>query len=158
MLVIIGIALLALSAGLTTALVALWTADSPGSWFNVIFTVMGAVFVAGGWAGYMSYLGDAAAREDAETRWAMVGPTAQPLSGIIADREVSLGETGEVSRFRLVITTEVGVLGAMWRPETRDSRAFLQTQVPGVGGVVRVWHAGTGEPFVVEVADPTVVA
>lgn len=155
---LIGVLLLILSGGAAAALTVLWTAGSSGWWFNTIFTAMAGVIIAGGWAAYLDCLKTIAERVDAKRRWALVGPSATPIRGTVTARDVSLTETGSVSHFRLALATEIGTLSAAWHATPTHPEHVLQPQIPGVGSSVRVWHAGPGEPFVVEVKDPTVIS
>ncbi|MFK4729693.1 hypothetical protein ROT00_08420 [Agromyces mediolanus] len=150
---------LAATAGAATGIALLWTEQTPGLWFSVLFSVLlGAL----GLVPWLVLLGSiTAAREDVEAQaaWRTARGRATPVAGRVTARRTQLAEEGTPTSFELdVELPDGGRLTAEWQPE-RASQRLLQTQVPGVGSPVRVWRtAGMPEaPVVVEVGDPSVV-
>lgn len=158
-----GFALLNLvaSAGAAWAIVRLWTDETPGWWFNLIFTVLLACLALALWAVLVGSIRQAALERRLEALWREIGPTAVATAGQVTGRRWVLAEDGSVSSFALVVRLADGLaLQARWNPDnTRE--CLLQTQVPGVGAQARIWRvpdAAADAPAVVEVADPSVVA
>lgn len=143
--------------------VELWTSDTPGWWFNAMFTVMFVGLLIGVWVGFASSVRNGARERAAQDQWKRARTTARPVRGSVASRHVGLSEDGGVSSFSLTITTDqpdVAPFEAEWNRPAGSSADLLQSQVPGIGAEARVWVCGqsqTDQPlFVVEVADPTV--
>jgi hypothetical protein len=141
---------------------ALWTSDAPW-WFSLIFTVMPGFFVFG--CGVALAESGRLSRREAELAqaWAHSRADAEPSTGRIAERDVSLSENGGVSAFTLTIAGIPGEpLRARWHrsnPENGDA-VLLQTQVPVVGSEARVWSVGMPDAdgvVIVEAVDPSVV-
>ncbi|KRC61448.1 hypothetical protein ASE14_11300 [Agromyces sp. Root81] len=162
--VMFALAGLVATAGAVAALVMLWTDETPGWWFNVIFTVMIGGIPVVLWAILIGSIQDAGAERAMQEVWQEHRHHARAERGSVADRRIALSDDGSVSSFDLVVTLGTGgTLEGSWRPRTSSSRPLLQTQVPGVGTAVRVWRiadAGvdpSASPVVIEVTDPTVV-
>ena len=138
----------------------LWTDETPGWWFNLIFTVMLGGLALALWAILYGSIQQAKLEARLQAVWRAIGPRAVASGGRVTERRWKLAEEGAVTAFSLVvqISDERPVRGE-WHPV--DSRAYLlQTQVPGVGAEVRVWRAANAAadaPLVIEVADPSVV-
>ncbi|MFD6054568.1 hypothetical protein [Agromyces sp. NPDC060279] len=150
---------LAASAGTATGIVLLWTEQTPGWWFSLLFSVLlGAL----GLMPWLVLLGSiTAARQDvaAQTAWRTARERATASSGRVVARRTQLAEEGTPTSFELDVELADGSrLTAEWQLE-RATQRLLQSQVPGVGAAARVWRAaGMPEaPVVVEVADPSVV-
>lgn len=132
----------------------LWSSDSPGIWFNLIFTVMGTIFGLGIVAAVVSWHSTARQEELAKAAW-LSAPPSYHEHAIVTDRKVNIqSESGVVNRIGLLVHTGQEQLAATWRGRRAD--AILQAQVPGPGSRVRLWRSSAG-PLVIEVADPTVV-
>ncbi|MCX2748315.1 hypothetical protein OOZ51_10875 [Arthrobacter sp. MI7-26] len=141
----------------------LWTSDTPGWWFNAIFTVMLVGLPIGFWAGYVASVRDAARERAAQRQWSSLRVTARPIRGIVSSRRVGFLEEGGVASFTLTVATgESGLASfrANWRPPAGGPAFLLESQVPGIGAEIRVWVPSEPQPehpvFLVEVADPTV--
>ncbi|KQZ11520.1 hypothetical protein ASD23_05655 [Agromyces sp. Root1464] len=152
------------TVGAAVALVPLWTDETPGWWFNLIFTIMIGGIPVVVWAILVGSIQDAAAERALQETWQEHRDRARAEPGTVADRRIALSDDGSVSSFDLVVTLGRGAtLSGSWRPRTSSGRPLLQTQVPGVGTAVRVWRiadadvAASASPVVIEVADPTVV-
>lgn len=147
------------TAAAAWGVVLLWTEETPGSWFSLLFSVLLGAIGLVPWFLLSGSIG--AAREDraAQTAWSAARDSATPTAGRVVARRTQLAEEGTPTSFELDVELADGSrLTAEWRLE-RASQRLLQTQVPGVGAVVRVWRtAGMPEaPVVVEVADSSVV-
>jgi hypothetical protein len=144
------------------ALVLLWTDETPGWWFNLIFTVMIGGIPVALWAILIGSIQDAGTERALQQTWHAHRHRARAEHGTVSDRRIALSDDGSVSSFDLVVTLGGGQpLSGSWRPRNSSSRPLLQTQVPGVGTPVRVWlvadASASASPVVIEVADPTVV-
>lgn len=155
-----GLLNLVASIGAAWAIVQLWTGQTPGWWFNLIFTVMLGGMALALWAILIGSIQQAKLERELQARWREIGPTAVADAGRVSERRWSLAEDGSVSSFALVLRFDDGLcLEGLWRPEDSSQR-LLQTQVPGVGAHARVWraaNAAAAAPLVIEVADPSVV-
>lgn len=137
--------------------IVLWTSETPGWWFSLLFTVILLGLSTALWAVYAGSLRTGRERSVAVSQWAESFASARPLAATVLDRTVSTREDGEVGTFDLTVT---GGTTATWRPQSASARGLLQTQVPGVGAAVRVWQvpgAPAEHPLVVEALDPSVV-
>ena len=159
-----AIAGLVATVGAAAALVLLWTDETPGWWFNLIFTVMIGGIPVALWAILIGSIQDAGTERALQETWQAHRHRARAEHGTVADRRIALSDDGSVSSFDLVVTFGGGAaLTGGWRPRTSSDRPLLQTQVPGVGTAVRVWRiadrdaTASASPVVIEVADPTVV-
>ncbi|MFK3781770.1 hypothetical protein [Agrobacterium sp. NPDC089420] len=147
----------AIAAG---AIFALWTSETPGWWFNVLFTVMLSSLAGSLWAILISSIRLASLEHHLQAVWRDIGPTAVATSGRVKERYWALAEDGSVLSFTLVVqgSDRQSICGE-WQPV--NSREYLlQTQVPGIGSEVRIWRvpdAAIDAPLVIEVADPSVV-
>lgn len=162
--VMFALAGLVATAGAAVALVLLWTDETPGWWFNLIFTVMIGGIPVVLWAILVGSIQDARTERALQECWQEHRHRARAEHGTVADRRIALSDDGSVSSFDLVVTLRgEEALSGSWRPRTSSGRPLLQTQVPGVGTAVRVWRiadadaAASASPVVIEVADPTVV-
>lgn len=155
-----GLLNLVVSIGAAWAIVRLWTDQTPGWWFNLIFTVMLGGVALALWAILIGSIQQAALERELQALWRKIGPTAVAAAGRVSERRWALAEDGSVSSFALVVRLDDGLcLEGLWRPENSGQR-LLQTQVPGVGAHARVWraaNAAAAAPLVIEVADPSVV-
>ena len=162
--VMFALAGLVATVGAVAALVLLWTDETPGWWFNLIFTVIIGGIPVAVWAILIGSIQEAGAERAMQEAWQEHRHQARAERGNVADRRIALSDDGSVSSFDLIVTLgNEGTLRGSWRPRTSSDRPLLQTQVPGVGTAVRVWRiadAGvdpSASPAVIEVADPTVV-
>lgn len=142
------------------AIFALWTNETPGRWFNLLFTVMLSGLAATPWTILIGSIRLANLERRLEAVWRNIGPTAVATSGRVNQRYWALAEDGSVLSFTLVVqASDCQPICGEWRP--LNSREYLlQTQVPGIGSEVRVWRvpdAAIDAPLVIEVADPSVV-
>ncbi|MBX9401642.1 hypothetical protein K4L06_09980 [Lysobacter sp. BMK333-48F3] len=148
------------SAGAAWAIVQLWTDETPGWWFNLIFTVLLACLVLALWAILAGSIRQATLERRLEALWREIGPTAVATAGQVTGRCWVLAEDGSVSSFVLLVRLADGLaLQAHWNPDN-SRECLLQTQVPGVGAQARVWRvpdAAADAPLVIETADPSVV-
>lgn len=155
-----GLLNLVASIGAAWAIVLLWTDDTPGWWFNLIFTVMLGGLALALWAALVGSIQQARLERELQAMWRKIGPTAVAASGRVSDRRWALAEDGAVSCFALVVQLADGPsVEGRWNPQHSDQR-LLQTQVPGVGAQARVWripNAAANAPLLIEVADPSVV-
>lgn len=144
----------------------LWSdPETPGWWFNLIFTViLGGIPVAL-WAILIGSGREAKSDRAMKSIWDEFRHDARAGSGVVLARETNLSEDGAVSSFSLTVSLNDGsTLSGRWRPQKASSRLLLQQQVPGVGAPVRVWMLadaaiGPGPaPAIIEVVDPSVVA
>lgn len=148
------------SAGAAWAIYLLWTDDTPGWWFNLIFTVMLGGLALALWAVLSGSIQQAKREARLQTIWRGIAPRAVATGGRVSERRWKLAEDGAVASFSLVVQIpgDRPICGH-WRP-TSSREQLLQTQVPGVGAEARVWRAANSAhqaPLVIEVADPSVV-
>lgn len=148
-------------ATVTTAvgILLLWTEETPGWWFSLMFSVLLGALSAVLWFVFFGSL--AAAREDREAQaaWSAVRDRASAETGRVLARRVQLAEEGSPTSFELDIALDGGVpITARWSLEWASQR-LSEAQLPGVGSPARVWRATSvpSAPVVVEVADPSVV-
>lgn len=139
----------------------LWTGETPGWWFNLLFTVMIGGLALALWGILVGSIRQARHEAQLQTAWSDIAPTAIAMPARVTDRYWALAEDGAVMAFTLTVQGEEGrtVCGEWHLADSRGQ--LLQTQVPGIGVAVRVWRAadaGTDAPLVIEVADPSVVA
>ncbi|MEV0325858.1 hypothetical protein AB0H63_05310 [Micromonospora echinospora] len=162
-LAILWVLLVAGTLSTSLLLVFLWTSDSPGWWFNLIFTILPAFFLTG--CGMALTESRRLSRREAQLaeRWHATRNHAQPSAGRVIDRTVSLTEHGSVSSFTLTVgISEASRIRARWyrtNPENEDA-ILLQTQIPAIGSKVRVWSVGApndDEPLIVEALDASTV-
>ena len=142
------------------SIVPLWTMQTPGVWFSLLFTVFLAGLVVALWGVYAGALTHSAQRVRAHARWREAAGRIERLDGAVRARTVSTIEDGGVARFELIVDTPAGPLAAVWDRPTASAPMLLQSQVPGVGARARVWRirdAGADDPLVIEVRDPSVV-
>ncbi|MEU4644673.1 hypothetical protein [Micromonospora sp. NPDC023814] len=166
-LAVLWVLLVAGTLSTSLLVVFLWTSDSPGWWFNLIFTLLPAFFMAG--CGMALTESRRLSRREAQLaeRWHATRNHARPSAGRVIDRTVSLMEHGSVSSFTLTLTLTVDIeetsrIRARWyrsNPENADA-TLLQTQIPAIGSKARVWSVGApndNEPLIVEALDPSTV-
>lgn len=157
---LLALLLTAASALAVFLIVILWTFETPGWWFSLLFTLTFVGLVFGLWVGFVGALQSGVVREQATIRWAEIVETVRPSSGTVVARDVATREDGSVHRFTLTVMTEHrATLEGVWEPSS--TRSLLQSQVPGVGALVRVWrneHGPDSDPLVIEALDPSVVA
>ncbi len=148
--------LLAASGVLAVALVVvLWTGETPGWWFSLLFTVIIVGLDVALWAAYVASIRNGTEAVAAQARWNAALSSVRMLPGTVTARTVATIEDGTVDAFDLTVDAGHPVTAA-WKRRSRVG--LLQTQVPGVGAPVRVWTtAVAGDPIVVEVLDPSVV-
>lgn len=150
-------------AALGTLVIAwlLWTGDTPGWWFALIFTAMPVLFVGGCAIGLADSRRLSRLEGRLAARWTAERDRVRLTSGRVIDREVHLTEHGSVSSFVLSVETDQGrSLRARWYRTApgNDDRALLQPQAPVVGSDVRIWampEASAADPHVVEALDPS---
>lgn len=139
----------------------LWTHETPGWWFNLIFTAMIGGLAIALWAILAGSIRQARYETDLQTAWCAVAPTAIAMAGRVSDRYWALAEDGAVMSFDLTVqVADGGSVSGEWHPELSRGQ-LLQTQVPGIGADVRIWLApndAPDAPLLIEVADPSVVA
>ncbi|MBB6407226.1 hypothetical protein [Arthrobacter sp. AZCC_0090] len=148
------------------ALYFLWRSEeSPGWWFNLIFTVMIGGIPAVLWAILIGTGEEARFDHALQAKWDQSRHDAGAEWGRVLARDIRLTENGSVSSFDLTVTLDDGsTLRGRWRPEKATRVSLLQSQVPGVGAEVRVWRiveAGVDPsniPVVIQAADASVVA
>ncbi|MEZ2388340.1 hypothetical protein AB6813_02110 [bacterium RCC_150] len=152
------------TAGAVFSLRLLWTDETPGWWFNVIFTVMIGGIPVALWAILMGTGEEAKSDRAMQATWDEIRHQARAEHGSVLARDINLAEDGRISSFDLVVMLDAGqTLSGQWRPERASSRLLLQPQVPGIGSDVRVWRvvganvASGALPLVIQVADPSVV-
>ncbi|WP_022892494.1 hypothetical protein [Agromyces subbeticus] len=162
--VVFALVSLVASVGAVFAITMLWIEETPGWWFSLIFTVMIGGIPVALWAILIGSIEEARVERAMQLAWRDGRHRARAAAGTVAERRTGLSDDGSVSSFDLVVTLGDGqTIAGSWRPPTASGRRLLQTQVPGVGTLVRVWNladAGAGSsasPVVIEVADPTVV-
>ncbi|RDZ28049.1 hypothetical protein DX914_02570 [Lysobacter silvisoli] len=146
--------------GAAWALYQLWTEQTPGWWFNLIFTVMIGGLTLALWAILRGSIRQAEHEARLQAVWRDIGPRAVATAGRVTERHCVMAEGGEVMRFELVVQAPGGApIHGQWQPA--NARLYLlQPQVPGVGAEVRIWRAPNtpaNAPLVIEVADPSVV-
>jgi len=138
----------------------LWTHDTPGGWFDLLFTVMLAGLAAALWALRAASIRQAQFERGLQARWRELAPAAAAASGRVAGRDWVLAEDGSVSSFELTVRLDDSeTVSGRWQPATAR-QSLLQAQVPGIGAPVRVWRAPQAPadaPLAIEVADPSVV-
>lgn len=137
----------------------LWTQETPGWWFNLLFTVMIGGLALALWGILVGSIRQARHEAQLRTAWRDIAPTAIAVPARVTDRCWALAEDGAVMTFTLTAQGEDGrTVSGEWHPEHSRGQ-LLQTQVPGIGAYVRVWRAVDAvTPLVIEVADPSVVA
>lgn len=137
----------------------LWTEETPGWWFNIIFSVILTGLALALWFAFYSSISWARDDREAQAAWAAAHVQATAEAGRVVARRVRLAEEGTPTSFELDIAVDGHAqFTAQWSLE-RASQRLLQTQVPGPGSPARVWRAANmpDAPVVVEVTDPTVV-
>lgn len=149
------------TAGAGWTIHALWTNETPGWWFNAIFTVMTGGLAVALWAILIGSIQEANLERRLQMVWRDIAPSAIAVVGRVTDRHWVLADDGSVASFTLVVQPSDGQpLHGQWRPA--NSREYLlQPQVPGIGSEARIWRAPDASnetPLVIEVADPTVVS
>ncbi|CAM3632498.1 hypothetical protein ACXYTP_12595 [Tsukamurella ocularis] len=151
----LGIGLVIVTVGTALLVHRLWVdAETPGLWFQLLFTAFPGLVLFGFWFAYLGSFGDAAKARAVERRWVDLRASALPGHGTVEDRRVRTSENGGVTAFVLEIVGDGVPFSAQWRA-TGDE--LLQPQVPGIGSPVRFWRTTPDGPLVVEVLDPTVV-
>lgn len=152
------------TAAAVFALYFLWTSEeSPGWWFNLIFTVMIGGIPVAMWAILIGTGDEAKLDHVLQARWDESRHHARAEPGLVLARNIRLTEFGSVSAFGLTVKLGDGsTLRGRGTPDMASSQPLLQSQVPGVGVEVRVWRvveAGVdpGVPIVIQAADPSVV-
>lgn len=137
----------------------IWTADTPGLWFDVLFTVVIAGLAASLWGVFRGSVIEANQERALNTRWLHVRSHARAETGRVVNRAVNLSEDGAVSTFDIqVVMADRSTLRARWRPRTMSARSLPLAAVPDVGAVARVWRMPDetqDSPVVIEVADPS---
>lgn len=143
----------------------LWISETPGWWFNLIFTVMIGGIPVVLWAILIGTGEEAKFDYATQAKWDESRHYARAGRGSVLGRDIRLTENGSVSSFDLTVTLGDGsTLSGRWRPQKSSGPSLLQSQVPGVGAEVRVWRiveAGvdpSAVPVVIQAADPSVVA
>lgn len=138
----------------------LWTSETPGWWFSLLFTVMLVGLTVALWAVYLAAIRTGNERERARSRWLESVEQVQPSTGVIVAREVNTLEDGVVHRFELTVASPSGDrVHGLWQGRLSGVPRVLQSQVPGVGASARVWrspHATEDDPLVIEALDPSV--
>ncbi|GAA3684462.1 hypothetical protein GCM10022237_48780 [Nocardioides ginsengisoli] len=143
--------LVALLVGVV-AVVELWAGETPGRWFDVLFTVVIAGLVSAPWLGLVGSIRGAQEDRAAQARWQATRAAARPARAVVVRRHVNLSEDGTVSTVALVVSLPDGAqVEGEWRP-ANSRQVLLQTQVPGLGSTVRVWRAPGAAPDAEEVA------
>lgn len=150
------------SVGAAILLFNLWTGDSPW-WFNLIFTIMPALFLVGCAVG-LAESGRLSRQERIiAQRWEQTRTRATSTDGRVTDRAVALLDNGGASSFALLVTDASGTqVHARWyrsNPDNHDE-TLLQTQIPAIGSRARIWTFGVSNaeaPIIVEALDPSVV-
>ena len=137
--------------------VVLWTTETPGWWFSLLFSVFIVGLVIGLWAIYLGSLKEGEARAAAQARWDEALSDVRHEDGTVVARDVKTLEDGSVARFEVTVSTAAGdSVGGTWTRRSASAGSLLQPQVPGVGAAARVWRA-PGSPVVIEVLDPSAV-
>lgn len=138
----------------------LWTQETPGLWFNVLFTVVVAAIPAVLWIFLLGSGVEAKSDGQSEAEWKETRDSARAWRGSVVARDIQLAEEGSVSSFELTIALEDGSNArGRWRPAKASSRLPLQPQVPGIGSDVLVWRVPGADsaPLIIQVIDPTIV-
>lgn len=152
--------LLVASIGGAAGIVLLWTQQTPGWWFSLLFTVMVAGLLLALWFAYAGSIADGHLRAIARQRWADSAGRIQLGMGVVGHRTVSTLEDGRVDTFTLAVRTADGAtVSGEWHRPTARSAGLLQPQLPGVGAEVRVWRvagAPADWPLLIEAVDPSV--
>ncbi|NLP86114.1 hypothetical protein HF576_19965 [Microbacterium sp. CFH 90308] len=154
--------LAAAAAGSAVLLTGLWAGDSPGWWFNLIFTVLPALFLFGCALALLESRRSARRERRLSARWEATRANARSTVATIVDRDVRLTEHGSVSSFIVAVRTDDGrEVRARWYRSSGSNadRALLQPQVPALGSEVRIWavpEASVDDPHVVVALDPSV--
>ena len=159
---VLWILLAAAAVGTALLIAALWTSDTPGWWFNLIFTALPALFLTGCAYALVDSRRSTHLHRRLSAQWTATHSNARPTTARIVDRDVQLMEHGSVSSFTLTAETEDGQrIRARWyRSSPANSDAtLLQPQVPAIGSTVRIWatpDASPDDPHVVEALDPSI--
>ena len=137
----------------------LWTSDTPGWWFSLLFTVFVGGIPVVLWALFIGSLQEAGTDRDDARAWREHREHAVRRAGHVRERHANLTEDGAVAAFDLTIEADGDVLMGSWRPHTSNGY-LLQPQLPGRGARVQIWTATENAPApgIIEVTDPTVVA
>lgn len=159
--VVVAILLAVVTALFVGSLYILWTNETPGWWFNALFTVILVGLPVATWAGYVAAIRRADEEVRAQEFWAASRLRATLIGGRIVARDVRVSDDGTIASFRLTVDIpDAPQITATWHSPREQPRYILQTQVPGVGADARVWFidaATADRPLVVEVVDPTVI-
>lgn len=153
--------LVAAAVGTTALLVALGTSDSPGWWFNVLFTVLPALFLFGCAVALLESQRASKRERELSERWASTHGRARPTAGKVVARDVQLMEHGGVSSFTVTVEADDGrTIHARWfrTSPAHEGGTLLQPQVPAIGSDARIWAVpgpAVDEPCVVEALDPS---
>lgn len=135
--------------------VPLWLGETPGIWFNILFTVLPGLFGLGMVLVAFDWHSTASAEEDARERWRAMPPAGPPIGGLVDDRHVDIGsESGQVNSVALLIQVGGEHVAAAWR--RRGGQTLLQPQVPVIGSQVRLWRSAGGA-VLVEALDPSAI-
>lgn len=160
----VGRAIAAAAAALTTvaaipAILLLWTQETPGWWFSLLFTVFVAAVPVVLWALLIGSIQEASTDRTDGDAWLANRERAASSDGRVRERHANLTEDGTVASLELTVDIDGEVLTGTWRPRTSHAYLF-QSQIPGKGAVARVWRTPTpsAAPIIVEVADPTLIA
>lgn len=160
---VLWILIAAAAVGTAVLLFALWTGESPGWWFTLIFTAMPTLFLVGCVVALLESRRLARLERRLSQQWVAQHDRIRPTDGRVTGRDVQLMEHGSVSSFTITAATDDGqTIRARWfraSPANADE-TLLQPQVPVIGSAVRVWAApGSTEddPLVVEALDPSIV-
>ena len=140
----------------------LWTEETPGLWFNVLFSVMIGAIPVVLWAILIGTGAEAKADLQRQAVWERGRHLAKSWPGIILARDTRLAEEGSVSSFHVTVELDDGSkVSGWWRPLKASTRLLLQPQVPGIGSAVLVWRVAgdnrADSPLIIQVIDPTVV-
>ncbi|MFC6355751.1 hypothetical protein [Luethyella okanaganae] len=163
----IGRVLMALVLTVGTALFAgslyiLWTEETPGWWFDLLFSLMLIGLPVALWVAYFAAIREADEEIRMQEQWAVARAEARLIHGHVMSRDVRVAEDGTVNSFILTLgLADASRLVAKWRPPRESPRYILQTQVPSVGAEAHVWLLGEAtpdRPLVAEVVDPSVVS
>lgn len=156
--------LTAATAGTALLLAALWASESPGWWFDGIFTVMPVVILGGCAVAILESRLLGRLEHRLSGQWAASHSDARPSAARVVDRDVRLTEHGSVSSFVITVESHHGerVRARSYPTGPMDvGRTLLQPQVPSVGAAARIWAvpgAAADAPCVVEAVDPSAVA
>ncbi|MFF2843287.1 hypothetical protein [Paenarthrobacter sp. NPDC057981] len=148
------------TVGAGWAVYLLWTEETPGLWFNVLFTVVTAAIPLVLWIILLGSGVEAKSDVQREAEWEETRESARAWRGSVVARDIQLAEEGSVSSFDLTVALEDGSnVRGRWRPAKASSRLPLQPQVPGVGSDVLVWRVPGADsaPLIIQVIDPTIV-